>query len=53
MLRRWRDADGAPFAAMNADPEVREFFPGLQTREESDASVDRFERRFEEHGFGL
>jgi ribosomal-protein-alanine N-acetyltransferase len=32
---------------------VREFFPGLQTREESDASIDRFERGFERHGFGL
>ena len=28
-LRQWRDADRAPFAAMNADAEVMEFFASL------------------------
>jgi RimJ/RimL family protein N-acetyltransferase len=46
-------ADRAPFAAMNADPRVREFFPSTMSREESDASVDRIEAHFAEHGFGL
>ena len=53
LLRRWRDSDREPFAALNADPEVMEHFPGPMTREESDAFVDRIETHFSEHGFGL
>lgn len=53
LLRRWRPSDRAPFAALNANPVVREFLPGLLTREESDAAIDRFEAHFDEHGFGL
>jgi RimJ/RimL family protein N-acetyltransferase len=52
-LRRWRPEDREPFAAMCADPRVMEFFPALQSREESDASVDRIEAHFVTHGFGL
>lgn len=52
-LRRWRDEDRAPFAAMNADPRVMEHFPALMTREESDAVVDRIEASFERDGVGL
>jgi ribosomal-protein-alanine N-acetyltransferase len=39
ILRDWRDSDRAPWAAMNADPRVREFFPGLLTPEQSDTSM--------------
>jgi RimJ/RimL family protein N-acetyltransferase len=53
LLRRWREEDLEPFAAMNADPAVMEHFPARLTREESDAFVDRIEARFEEHGYGL
>jgi RimJ/RimL family protein N-acetyltransferase len=53
LLRRWRAADRAPFAAINADPRVMEFFPSTYTREESDAAVTRIETHFAEHGFGL
>ena len=53
LLRHWRDADRAPFAAMNADPRVMEHFPAPLTRDESDALVDEFERRFDPRGFGL
>jgi ribosomal-protein-alanine N-acetyltransferase len=52
-LRRWKDSDREPFAAMNADPRVMEFFPGCLTREESDAFIERIESHFENHGFGL
>ena len=52
LMRRWRDADRDPFAAMNADPEVMRYFPAVIAREESDRSVDRFEQRFDEQGFG-
>jgi ribosomal-protein-alanine N-acetyltransferase len=53
LMRRWRDEDRAPFAAMNADPEVMEHFPAALTRAESDAFVDRIETHFETHGYGL
>jgi ribosomal-protein-alanine N-acetyltransferase len=52
-LRRWRDDDRAPFAALNADPEVMEHFVRPLTPEESDAMVDRIEAGFDEHGYGL
>ena len=53
LLRRWRDEDRVPFAAMNADPVVMQHFPALLTREQSDALVDRIEAHFDEHGYGL
>jgi RimJ/RimL family protein N-acetyltransferase len=53
LLRRWRDADRAPFAAVNADARVREFYPHTLSREESDRAVDRIEMHFEQRGFGL
>jgi ribosomal-protein-alanine N-acetyltransferase len=53
VLRRWRDEDRAPFAALNADPVVMEHFPAPLTREESDATVDRIEDEFASNGFGL
>ena len=51
-LRPWRDADLAPFAAMNADPRVMECLPGLLDRAASDAAANRLRDHFEEHGFG-
>ena len=53
LLRRWRDDDREPFAALNTDPEVMEHFPAPLRREESDAFVDRIERGLEERGWGL
>jgi RimJ/RimL family protein N-acetyltransferase len=53
LLRHWRPEDRAPFAAMNADPEVMEHFPAALARAESDAFVDRIEAAFAAHGFGL
>ena len=53
VLRRWLSSDREPFAALNADPEVRRHFVSTLTRDESDASIDRFERTFDERGFGL
>jgi ribosomal-protein-alanine N-acetyltransferase len=52
-LRRWRPEDRAPFAALNADPEVMRYFPAPLTQEQSDAFVDRIEAAFDEHGYGL
>jgi len=53
VMRRWREADREPFAALNGDPETLVFFPSTLTRTESDAFVDRMEAGFEERGYGL
>ena len=52
-LRRFTDADRATVARWNADPDFTRFLTGPQTREESDAIFDRWERHWDEHGFGL
>ena len=53
VLRRWQDGDHAPFAAMNADPQVMRYFPAPLDRQASDNSIARYESRFELQGFGL
>lgn len=52
-LRAWRDEDREAFAAMNADARVMEFFRAPLSRAESDAFVDRIQKHFDEHDFGL
>ena len=52
-LRRWREADREPFAALNADPEVMEHFLDPLPRAASDLMVDRIEADFDRSGFGL
>jgi len=53
LMRRWRDSDRAPFAALNGDPETMRFFPETMDQAASDALVDRIEARFDQHGYGL
>lgn len=53
LLRRWRDRDREPFAALCADHRVMEFFPSTQTREQADAVIDRMSSHIERHGFGF
>ncbi len=53
VLRKWRDDDLEPFAAMGADPEVMEHFPSRLTRQESDAAAARIRAHFDREGFGL
>ena len=45
-------ADRRPFADMNANPDVMEYFPAVLSREESDRLADRIEEHFVTHGFG-
>ena len=52
ILRPWRAADLAPFAALNADPAVMAHFPAPLTREESDAMVGRIRAFMAAEGFG-
>ena len=51
-LREWRDEDLEPFARMNADPRVMEFFPSLLTPEETAAGMERAREHWARHGFG-
>ena len=53
LLRRWRDDDREPFAALNADPAVMEHLSAPLRREESDALADRIESGLEEREWGL
>jgi RimJ/RimL family protein N-acetyltransferase len=53
VMRRWREADRDPYAALNADPVVMRYFPATLDRAASDASVERMEDLFDRQGFGL
>jgi RimJ/RimL family protein N-acetyltransferase len=53
VLRRWQASDRAPFAALNADPLVMEYFPSTLTAAESDAMVDQIEQTFAADHVGL
>lgn len=52
-LRQWRDEDRTPFAELNADPQVMEYFPAILDRAASDATVDRLSAHIAEHGWGF
>ena len=47
------EADREPFAALNADPAVMEYFPASLTRQQSDSLIDAIESCFDQRGFGL
>ncbi|MEV7176022.1 GNAT family N-acetyltransferase [Kitasatospora sp. NPDC093679] len=51
-LRPWRESDLAPWAAMNADPAVREHLGDLLTREQCDAGVAAFRADLARRGYG-
>lgn len=53
ILRPWRDSDREPFAFMNADSRVMEFFPSPLSASQSDALITKIEAHFRKHGFGL
>jgi RimJ/RimL family protein N-acetyltransferase len=52
-LRQWRDADLAPFAALNADPEVMRYFPATMTLEQSDEFAGYVYDTIARQGWGL
>jgi RimJ/RimL family protein N-acetyltransferase len=52
-LRQWRDADLAPYAAMNRDPRVMRFFPAPLSHEQSEAPLRRQRALIEQRGWGL
>jgi RimJ/RimL family protein N-acetyltransferase len=53
VLREWRDADLEPFAAMNADPVVMQFFPETYTEERTRRFIARIRECWAERGYGL
>ncbi|MEV4561501.1 GNAT family N-acetyltransferase [Kitasatospora sp. NPDC049285] len=51
-LRQWREDDLEPWAAMNADPEVRRHLGPVLTGEQAVASMAGFQRELGERGWG-
>lgn len=52
-FRQWQDTDTEPFAHMNADPEVMEFFPATLSQGEAAAFITRVRTFIDGNGFGL
>jgi RimJ/RimL family protein N-acetyltransferase len=52
LLRQWRDDDLDDWAALNADPSVREFFDGVLTRDEALGSMTYFRDTLASRGWG-
>lgn len=53
ILRGWQDSDLRPWAAMNADPQVREHLGPLLSAEDAAASMRNFQTGLEANGFGI
>ena len=52
-MRGWREPDLAPWAAMNADPEVRRYLGPLLTFEQAEAWALNFQDDLDRYGFGF
>ncbi|TWT09390.1 GNAT family N-acetyltransferase [Planomicrobium sp. CPCC 101079] len=52
-FRRWKESDKEKFASMNRDCEVMKYFPNKLTTKESDDLIERFEKHFDEKGYGI
>src|ERR1700738_2466344 len=53
IMRGWRESDLAPWAAMNADPEVRRYLGPLLTFEQASAWVLNYQDDLDRYGFGF
>ena len=53
VLRQWKDADLAPWAAMNADPAVRRYFPSLLDADQATAEAARCREAIAQRGWGM
>jgi len=53
VLRPWHEADLLPFAKMNADPKIMQYFPSPLSTEESDALAFKIMQELEEKNYGL
>lgn len=52
IVRGWRESDLAPWAAMNADPEVRQYLGQLLTSAQAEAWALNYQDDLERCGFG-
>ena len=52
LLRPFADGDLAPFAALNADADVRRYYPTRLTREDSDRLGETLRQKMAERGWG-
>ncbi len=53
ILRPWHESDLEPFAKLNSDPRVMEYFPSVLSHKESNDLARRIIAKFEEQGWGL
>jgi RimJ/RimL family protein N-acetyltransferase len=53
IMRGWRETDLGPWAAMNADPEVRQYLGALLTYEQAAAWALNYQDDLDRRGFGL
>lgn len=53
LLRQWQNTDFAPFAQLNADPQVMRYFPHCLSQQESDALGIRLQNLIAERGWGV
>lgn len=53
LLRQWKDSDADPWAAMNADPKVRQYFPKVLAREDALGEMDRIRAGIAQRGWGM
>lgn len=53
LLRRVEPRDHEAIHRLNADPDFTRHLAGVQTREQSEAAIARWERHWDEHGFGI
>jgi RimJ/RimL family protein N-acetyltransferase len=53
LLRRIEPRDHEAIHRLNADPDFTRHLAGVQTREQSEAHLERWERHWAEHGFGI
>ncbi|MCB1110201.1 MAG: GNAT family N-acetyltransferase [Chlamydiia bacterium] len=53
ILRLWKKEDYKPFAVINADPRVMEYFPKPLSQTESDQLATRIQTDLEKQGWGL
>jgi RimJ/RimL family protein N-acetyltransferase len=53
LLRQWKDEDLKPYAAMNADVQVMQYFPKTLSAAESKESICRLRAGIDERGWGL
>jgi 3-dehydroquinate dehydratase / shikimate dehydrogenase len=53
ILREWESKDLEPFAALNADPLVREYFSSTLNRQESDRIAKLISDEIDKNGYGF